>query len=173
MRGQPARQFPVAQGGKSQQHLARHVAIVLQVIAGHDGKRRQAPPVAQGQRGGQVAERAARRLRVRQFLHDVGVLRIEFARALVHVVAALGDGQRDDARAGVGQFFQHGLRLVGRIQILADAADDARRVAGRAALDHRIQAILCLHGVAHGRVMRQQAHAAIAPLRVFLAGQGE
>ena len=173
MRGQPARQFTVAQGDKGQQHLARHVAIVLQVITRHDGKGRQAPLMAQGQRGGQVTERAARRLRVRQFMHDVRVLRVEFARALVDVVAALGDGQRDDARAGVGQFFQHGLWRVGRIQILADAANDACGIAGRAALDHCVQAVLRLHGVAHGRVGRQQAHAAIAPLRMFLARQGE
>ena len=92
---------------------------------------------------------------------------LELAGGGVVVVAALGDGQRDDPHRRVGQLGEYGLGVVGREEVLRDRADHTGipRPVGRFG-DERVQAVLGGEGVAHARITWQQAHAADRPVAV-------
>jgi hypothetical protein len=93
-----------------------------------------------------------------------GVVGDEFAGGLVEVVAALGDGQGDDAGLGPGQRFEDALRIVGGVEVVDDRADHpgfegAVRVFG----DEGVLAVLRVERVGHGLVAGHDADAADAP----------
>ena len=79
--------------------------------------------------------RASARRPPRRSARIDGVAGVELAGHLVDEVAALGDGQRHDAGARVGQPVDDGLRVVGREEQLDDAADDPRLAVAVGVLD--------------------------------------
>jgi hypothetical protein len=96
-------------------------------------------------------------------VHDVAVLRIELARDVRDVVAALGDGEGHDPRRLGGHPLDRRLRVVRGEQVVGDRADHAAVVALRAALDQRVQPVLGAERVAHPPVGGQHAEAADPP----------
>ena len=66
------------------------------------------------------------RVGVAEVVRDVGRVEAELARALVDIVAALGDRQRDDADRGVGQPGHGGRRVARAKEVVDERADDAR-----------------------------------------------
>ena len=107
-------------------------------------------------------------------MSDVGIIGDEGLRSRVDVIAALGDGQRDDAQLGTGQQRKHLGRLLRREQVVDLCADDAH--AGLAVWrgdGERIQAVLCteLLGLLAPPLAAEQSDADDAPIR--LVGQGE
>jgi len=83
----------------------------------------------------------------------------------VHVVAALGDGHRDDPHRRVGHPLEHGLGVVRREEVVHERADHPGLVrAVRVLEDERVEAVLGGHDVGHPPVARQDADAADAPV---------
>ena len=96
---------------------------------------------------------------------DGGVQGVERPGGRVLQVAALGDGEADDAHGGVEEPGVHGVGVVGSVEVLEGRPDDARleRPVG-VADDERVQDVLRLHGVPHHRVVRHHPHTADAPV---------
>ncbi len=74
---------------------------------------------------------------------DVGMPGVELARRRIDEIAALGDGQRDDADRRIGKSFDDGGGLAGR-QEVDHHAGDVRLPVARILLDHRGQPVLLL-----------------------------
>ena len=104
-----------------------HRAIVLEIVAGEHGERAGAgsPPARQSL--GDEAEHGARCAGMGEIVTDVRRVEPEPAGRLVEIVAALGDGQRDDADGRIAQPAQHGLGIGRGEQVLDDGADDRGR----------------------------------------------
>ena len=102
---------------------------------------------------------------------DVGVAGLELAGGVVDVVAALGDGEREDAGGGGGHALEDGFAVFGGEEIVDERADDARGLSGGGALDEGVEEVLGAEGVAHTGVDGEDADAALAPAR--LVGEGE
>ena len=106
--------------------------------------------------GGPSASRSARHRRV---------VLDELAGRVVEVVAALGDGQRDDPRLRRGELLEHRLGVVGRVQVLDQRADRPRVPRAVGVLDdQRVAAVLLAQDVAHLRVGLHHADPADAPV---------
>jgi len=110
-------QLGVAQVGEAGERGPRHVAVADQVVAGDDRERRDAPRPPQVQGLDDEAEGGARRAVAGGVLEHRGVGGREAAGRVVDLIAALGDGQRDDPRGGVGELLDHRERVVGREDI--------------------------------------------------------
>ena len=134
----PVAQIGIAQGGESQQRLAGDGAVVRQVIARHQGERRRAGGTTFGQSGAEKTEHGFRCIRVRQVMLDLRQVRHELAVAVVDAVAALGDGQRDDADLWVGEFVDQRLGAVFGQQHVADGADDPTSVSSASPSSNRV-----------------------------------
>ena len=122
----PVRQLRVAQARERREHPARHPAVVLDVVAGHDRERCDPALTAARQARGQEAERGARDGSRREVMDHVRLGRIELAGRLVEVVAALGHRERDDPRRPVREALDHRVRVVRREQVVHDGPDDPR-----------------------------------------------
>ena len=84
---------------------------------------------------------------------------------VLDVVAALGDGQRDDPGGRRGQQFDDGLGVVGGVAVVDDRPDHARVAAAVGVLEHqRVQPVLGVHDLVHLAVGGHDADAADAPL---------
>ena len=84
---------------------------------------------------------------------------------VVDVVAALGDGQRDDPGARRGQQFDHRLGIVGGVAVVDDRPDHPRVAAAVGVLEQqRVQAVLGGQHLGHLAVGRHDADAADAPV---------
>ena len=142
--------------------MAGDGAVLLHVIAGHNGEGLEALAVATGQGGVEEAERRARVLLVGRVdvVLDVRVFALQLVRVLVVVVAAFGDGQRDDVCVWVCHFRDHRFPIVRGEQVRVDAADYVGEAALGRSLDHRVQVVLRSQRVPHAGVERLQAHAA-------------
>src|SRR5450759_3988923 len=116
----PVAELGVAQRGKGSEAPACHLAVALDVVAGHHRERSQAPLPATDQSLGDQAERRSRHRPRRQVVHDVRGSGGELAGDGVDVVAAFGDGQRDDPDQRIGHPLDHPLRIIGRQQVLDD-----------------------------------------------------
>ena len=165
VRRDPARQPRVEPFGEGQQRLARHLAVVREVVAGHHGERRHACVAAPPQSLAEKAEDPARGPRVGQVVAHQRQLGEELAAAIVDAVAAFGDGQRDDADGRLGKLFQQRLGAVLGEQHAADGADHANLgVRLVAQLVEGVEVVLGGQGVAHGAVVAAQAGAADRPV---------
>src|SRR5690606_5070418 len=87
----------VDQRGEADDGVFGDVTVAGDVVAAHDGERLNAGVAAFDEAGEDQAEGGFRRCEVCGVVGDVGMGRIEFLGCRVDVVAALGDGQRDDA----------------------------------------------------------------------------
>ena len=72
-----------------------------------------------------------------QIMGDVGMIAIQTARRGFVAIALLGHGQADDMRGRRGHRVQHGLRILGRDQHVAQDGHDLRGLAVRAQF-HRL-----------------------------------
>ncbi|SVJ64414.1 Uncharacterised protein [Klebsiella pneumoniae] len=170
VRRDPARQPRVEPFGEGQQRLARHLAVMREVVAGHHGERRHACVAAPPQSLAEKAEDPARGPRVGQVVAHQRQLGEELAAAIVDAVAAFGDGQRDDADGRLGKFFQQRLGAVLGEQHAADGADHADLgVRLVAQLVEGVEVVLGGQGVVHGAVVAAQAGAADRPVEGFAA----
>ena len=85
--------------------------------------------------------------------------------SVVDVVAALGDGQRDDPGARRGEQFDHRLGVVGRVAVVDDRADHPGVAAAVGVLQQqRVQPVLGGQHVGHLAVGRHDADTADAPV---------
>src|SRR5674536_187038 len=100
-------------------------------------ERSQAPLPATDQSLGDQAERRSRYRPRRQVVHDVRGSGGELAGDGVDVVAAFGDGQRDDPDQRIGHPLDHPLWIIGRQQVLDDRADHPGVVRPVGALAHQ------------------------------------
>ena len=139
-------------------------SVVRQVVAADDVDRAGARRPTRGEAGGEHADRARRRLGMREIVRDVRMLEIEPSGRRVVAIAFLGDRERDDPDPRIGEAREHAIALVAEEQQLAHRADDAKRATRRAALEHRVEAVL--RRERGDRPRRLEAHAADAPLRV-------
>ncbi len=88
----------------------------------------------------------------------------ELAGPFVDEVAAFGHRKRNQRDLGVGKAFDGPFGVLRRQDEVHDGADDAGCLQRSAALHHRIQIILLLERIAHGCVVGQHTHAALAPV---------
>jgi hypothetical protein len=105
---------------------------------------------------------------MRQIVLDVGVLRIELARALMEVVAAFGDGEGDDPGFGRSHFLQNAFPVVWPVQEIQCRTDHTGLIALRTSLHHGVQVVLRLQNVPHPGVVGQQADPAKAVCSMLL-----
>ena len=144
----PLRQARVHAFGIARERLPGDLAVALDVVARHD-RRRCDPAVAASREGlGDQTEHA----------HVAGLDALD-------VVAALGDGQRDDAGGRCGQQLDHRLGVVGRISVVDDRPDHPR-VSGAVGIlqDQGVQPVLGVEDVLHLAIGRHDADPADAPL---------
>ncbi len=142
-RGRPVERIAVEArrlGEVADQRLEQ-TSVVGQVVARDDGQRPRA--------GGRAAGDGARQHRG----HRPGALGGEVGAHLgiveakapgdgVAPVALLGDGQGHDVNVGIADPVDHGGRVGGGVERLAQCADHAGRRRSVAALHHRVQAVL-------------------------------
>ncbi|TKW53675.1 hypothetical protein CTA1_5501 [Colletotrichum tanaceti] len=162
--GDPAGDGRVAEAGEGLEHVARDGAVLLHVVAGHDGEGPQPAGVAPGHGGVEEAKGAEGLVRVLEVVADVRVVGLQLVGVLVVVVAALGDGQGDDVGVLVGHLGDDGLAVVGGVEERVDAADDGGGAALGGALDDGVEVVLGGEDVAHGGVVGPQADAADGPV---------
>lgn len=161
----PAREVGILQAGVRGEDRVRDVAVALDVVAGHDREGGDAAGATASQRFRDQPEERARRDAGLQVVLDIRVGVVEGARGLVEVVAALGDREAHDARAGRGHPLDDRLRIVRREQVLDHRAEDARGPRPvRRLLDDGVQARLRDQGVAHAGIAGQDAHAGDRPV---------
>ena len=115
--------------------------------------------------GEDQAEDGLGRVGARRVGDDRRVVGVEGAGGGVDEVAALGDGQRDDAGGGVDEA-GHDRRVVHRRQELGHHAGDARRGGFGRLLDDGGQPVLAGEGVAHLHVVGGDAGADDRPVAV-------
>jgi hypothetical protein len=123
----PAGERRVAQPRARDHRPPRQLPVARHVVARQDRERRQAGATPARERLDEEAE--GRRRPAGRGVRD-------------DPVAVARDRQRDQARARIGQRRQHRAALLGREQVAAQRADDARAVAVRAARDHRVEPVL-------------------------------
>ena len=99
----PAREFGIGELSEAGDGVLGDMTVAGDVVAGHHGERRNSCGAAALERGGDEAKRRLRRFRVLGVVDDVGMGGIEMLGRWRDVVAALGDGQRDDASARLGE----------------------------------------------------------------------
>ncbi len=102
LRTQPASAV-IDQIGKADDGVLGDVAVAGDVVAAHDREGRVPSARRRLQAGKDQAEGGFWRARMRGVAGDVGMGGIELLAGRVDVVAALGDGQRDDADGRIGQ----------------------------------------------------------------------
>ena len=156
----PLGKLGVAQTGKRLEHVACDGAVLLHVVAGHDGERLESLLLAAGQGSVEKAEGGAGGLvvgRVEVEL-DVRVLTLELVRVLVVVVAALGDGERDNVGIRVRHLGNDGLAVVGSKEVGVDAANHMGRAALGGTVDEGVEVVLGAEGVPHGGIKGLQAN---------------
>ncbi len=142
--GDPVGEVPAEQFGMRDDGPPRDLPVVLDVVARHDGRRADAAVAAPGQRVGDQAEDGP---------------------TVPDLVAALGDGHRDDAGGRGGQQLDRGLRIVGSVAVVDDRADHPRIPAAVGVFeDQRVQPVLGAQHVSHAAVGRHHSDPADAPL---------
>ena len=163
--GHPVGQLRIAQPGERRERALAHVAVALDVVAGQDREGGQAPVAAASQRLGHDPEDGAGHGARAQVGRHGRIAGVEFAGDGVQVVAAFGDGERDDAGGRRGHLLDDGFGIIGGEQVLDDRPDHAG-FPGAVAVpqDQGVQAILGGQRVAHRGVGRLQADAADAPV---------
>ena len=139
----PVAELRVAQAGEGGERRARERAVALQVVARHHRERRDLALAPAPQRLGHEPEHRLRRPVRLEVRRHGGVVLDELAGRVVEVVAALGDGQRDDPRLRRGELLEHRLGVVGRVQVLDERADRPRVARAVGVLDdQRVEAVL-------------------------------
>ena len=106
----PLRQRRPRSFGVCGEGVPGHFAVTLDVVAGHDRRRGYPAVTPSRQCLGHQAEH----------VHLAGP---DGVAVQIDVVAALGDGQRNDPGARGGQQFDDGLGVVGRVLVVDDRAD--------------------------------------------------
>ena len=144
------------------------MAVVRNVVAGHHREWRDAGSAATGEPGKDEAEHRARRVRRGGVGGDVGMPGVECARGRVDEIAALGDGQRDDADGRIGEPFD-GRGGVARHDVVDHRADDACRAVSGVLLDDGGQPVLRGQPVAPGPLALEDAGADDRPVAVHAA----
>ncbi|MDQ0850592.1 hypothetical protein QFZ65_002530 [Arthrobacter sp. B3I9] len=128
--------------------VARHGAVVGEVVAAHHGKRAGFRSPAGGQGQHQPAQRRRRGfssgLQRRKVCHDVRSHPVQLP-VDAEPVCGFGDGEGDDGRGGGANQPGQPLHL-GPVNRLHDAADHAERVAAVGAFHHGVQAVLLREG---------------------------
>ncbi len=111
-------------------------------------------------------KRGLRRRAGLEVVYDARVVRVELPGDGVEVVAALGDGERDDPGLLVGHLLDHRLRVVRGEQVLDDRTHHAGDLgAVRALLHECVEAVLRSQGVLHPPVARQHPDPADPPVQ--------
>ncbi len=133
------------------------MAVVGDVVARHHGERHDAVLAAAQQAGEDETEHGLRTADVCGVGDDRRMRRVEFSGRGIDEIAALGDGQRDDADRRIRQSFDDRLRVAGHQEVGHATGDPGAHMAG-ILLDHRGQPILflqlpaaCLLAVEHAR----------------------
>ena len=137
---------------------AQQAAVVGQVVAAEHGERCAAVLPACIQAGDQVADRAARCLRMRKVMHDIGVAEVQ--RIACQAIAFFGDGESDQAHCRIGEAGEHGRLLIAGAEHFGDGTDHAQLWLCIEQCK-RVQAVLRAQRIAHLRVV--QRHRADGP----------
>jgi hypothetical protein len=139
------------------------VAVGGEIVTGEDGEGGDARSSPALKRRHDESRRRSRRVRMSEVVNDIGMLFVEFAGLRRVTIALLGDGQRDDARGGIGHARDQTCRVGGRDDDLKHRADNPVLGAGAGTNGYRIEAVLRDEGVACVRT--SQAGADDAPIR--------
>ena len=161
----PLRQLRIDQLGQPRHGVLRHVAVAGDVVAAHHRERLQAalPPQLQAEQD--QPEHRLRSLGVGAVGDDVRVPGIEALRGRVDIVAAFGDGQRDDANARVGQRFADRGEVSHRQEVDHRAGDAGARFVCLL-LHHRGQVVLPQELFSHVGIVGAHAGADQRPVMV-------
>jgi hypothetical protein len=163
--GDPVGQPGIAQPGERGERPLAHLAVAADVVAGQDAEGGDAPVTAASECLGHQAEHGARHGSRPQVGQHRRIGRVELAGDRVEVVAALGDGERHDPGGRRGHLLDHGLRIIGREQVLHDRPDyPGLPGAVPVPQDQGVQAVLSGQRVAHPGVRRLHPDAADAPV---------
>ncbi|CAB3703891.1 hypothetical protein LMG26845_05391 [Achromobacter insuavis] len=161
--------------GERQHQAAQQMAVTGQVVQRQQRHRPQARRAAALQPPDQESDGAARRQRLPQVVHDVGMRQVQRAAGRIVAIAFLGHGQADDARVRTGDARQHRLRILRRHQRFQQAADHGQprlrpALGVGAAQRQRVQPVLRRQRVAG--IGLPQRHAANAPARIAAGMNG-
>ena len=162
--GQPL----IDEAGEGGEHLLRDPAVMGDVVARLHGERLDALLPAVPQRRDDIAEDRGR-CRTRSQGRDVGdddrVVADELAGDGVDVVAALGDGEGDEANGRVREQSEQSLRIVGPEAVVDDRADHPPLLHPIGVFESQcVQVVLCGQGIAHDRVVGEDAGADDPPV---------
>ena len=139
----PARELGIGKLREAGDGVLGDMTVAGDIVAGHHGERRNSCGPAALERGGDEAKRRLRRVRMLGVVDDIGMGGIEMLGRRRDVVAALGDGQRDDASARLGERVEQRRDIVRPDEIDHRTGDaDMRRI--RLLLDDRRQPVLFL-----------------------------
>ena len=137
------------------------VAVGGEVVAAQHGEGRKSLRPSPRQRSHDEAGRRARRVKIVEIVHDIGMPLVEIAGLRRVAIALLGDRERDDANGGIGHPLDQCCRLFARDDAVEQRADDAMLGAFGGAHGDRVEMILRGEGVA--RLRTAQARADDAP----------
>ena len=163
----PVGEAGVDAAGEIERDAAGDAAVLGQVVAAEHGEGADAGGAAAGECGDEEARRGARRVGVGEVVADVGMVGVEPAGRGLVAVALLGDGEADDADAGVGHGCEDGAGVLAGDQHVLHDVDDARRLAVGAELERGVGEALRREEVA--LVGTDQADADDAPVAAGLA----
>lgn len=131
----PLGQFRIAGLCIAEEGLAGDIAIMAQVIAGHDRKRLATGIPATAQGFHDITENGGRLFRILKIGLYCRILQIERTGRLVDVVAAFRDRHGNDADGRINEMLQHGFRIGRGEQVVTQCAHDTHRtLAGRGRL---------------------------------------
>ena len=153
MRGDPRRQRGRPAFRCAEHRGAGDVAVPRKVVAAQHRERGEPGETTGIERGGDDAERRARRRGSR--IHSQRVIADERARH--DGIPALGDGERDDLRRRGAERGEERRRVVVGCHDIRDRSDDAARHRVALTLDDRVQPTLSTQHITHSCVVCHDA----------------
>ena len=136
----------------------------MQVITAQPGERPLPRITAQPQGRDHGPKGGARSVRVRRVMDDIGMGRVEPLAHRVDVIAALGNGQPDDANGRIGHGADQGTVALFDWQVVDHRAHNLGRGLRGVEFDQRCQTILRQELLAHGRIIGAHARAEDRPV---------
>ena len=160
----PAGKVRCHEAGEAEHCLPGHVTVFGKVVAGKDGEGGKALVLAQAEGGNQDAEDRLRIARVCRVMDDFRMGRVKAAGLGVDVVAAFGDGQRDDPDVRPDEDCDQAGRV--GFREIDHGAGNAGIQPARVQFDNGCQPVLRCQPLAHGRIIGLDAGADQTPVVV-------
>ena len=159
----PLGQFRVDQRGQTGDRIFGDVAIARNIVAAHYREGDNASLSTFDQTRQDQTERGFRRIEMSRVMRNVGMGWIECLAGRVDIVAALGNGQRDDADGRIRQPGNNGRAVAGR-QIVDHGAGNVGSAMVGLLLDHGGEPVLPHQLLPHRLIGRAYAGAHQRPV---------